>query len=148
MLKGEIRTIEYGSDLYQKEVELRLEILRKPLGLTFSADFLEKDKEDWHLGYFDQENQLIACLILTPQSATTVKMRQVAVATSAQGKGVGSALVQYAELVAMQNGFDSMVLHARASAVPFYLRLEYAIIGDLFEEVGIPHYKMTKQLRT
>jgi hypothetical protein len=75
-------------------------------------------------------------------------MRQVAVATSAQGKGVGSALVQYAELVAMQNGFDSMLLHARASAVPFYLRLEYAIVGDLFEEVGIPHYKMTKQLRT
>lgn len=148
MQKGVLRTIDYGSDLYQKEVELRFEILRKPLGLTFSADFLEKEKEDWHLGYIDQENQLVACLLLSPQAATTVKMRQVAVATSAQGRGIGSALVGYAESFAMANGFESMVLHARVTAVPFYLRLGYSIVGDLFEEVGIPHHKMTKQLRT
>ena len=29
-------------------------------------------------------------------------------------------------------------------AVPFYLRLGYEIVGDQFEEVTIPHFKMKK----
>lgn len=37
-----------------------------------------------------------------------------------------------------------MVLHARDSALDFYLSLGYSIVGDPFEEVGIPHHRMEK----
>jgi predicted GNAT family N-acyltransferase len=39
-----------------------------------------------------------------------------------------------------------MVLHARETAVPFYLKLGYEVVGGQFEEVGIPHFKMEKKL--
>jgi predicted GNAT family N-acyltransferase len=39
-----------------------------------------------------------------------------------------------------------MILHARATAVPFYLRLGYTVVGEPFEEVGIPHRGMEKAL--
>jgi predicted GNAT family N-acyltransferase len=73
-------------------------------------------------------------------------MRQVAIEPSLQGQGIGSSLIKYSELVARKAVYTSMVLHARDTAVPFYQKLGYQIEGDLFEEVGIPHYAMRKQL--
>jgi predicted GNAT family N-acyltransferase len=40
----------------------------------------------------------------------------------------------------------SIELHARETAVPFYLNLKYLAIGNQFFEVDIPHFKMTKEL--
>jgi predicted N-acetyltransferase YhbS len=73
-------------------------------------------------------------------------MRQVAVLPSAQGHGIGTALVKKAEKVARQRGFKTMVLNARLTAVPFYLRLDYKKEGQEFIEVSLPHYKMSKEL--
>ena len=48
--------------------------------------------------------------------------------------------------IAVENGMNSIELHARENAVPFYLSLQYTIMGNQFLEVNIPHYKMTKEL--
>ena len=37
-------------------------------------------------------------------------------------------------------------MHARDTAVPFYEKLGYLCCGEPFEEVGIAHIKMQKQL--
>jgi predicted GNAT family N-acyltransferase len=73
-------------------------------------------------------------------------MRQVAVDFEYQNLGVGKKMVQFAEAFALQKGFESMVLHARETAVPFYLSAGYTILGEPFTEVGIPHKKMIKTL--
>ena len=41
-----LRIIDYGTKEYQQMVNLRIEILRKPLGLSFEPSELEKEKED------------------------------------------------------------------------------------------------------
>jgi predicted GNAT family N-acyltransferase len=41
-----------------------------------------------------------------------------------------------------------MVLNARDTAIPFYLHLGYELVGEPFVEVGIPHRKMRKALRS
>ena len=74
-------------------------------------------------------------------------MRQVAVASTWQGKGIGSMLVAESEKTASRLGFSLITLHARESAVPFYERLGYGRVGERFEEVTIPHFKMEKMLR-
>ncbi|MFN4080100.1 MAG: GNAT family N-acetyltransferase, partial [Saprospiraceae bacterium] len=86
-------------------------------------------------------------LNLTPQNPEVFKMRQVAVAPEAQGKGVGAKLVSASEQLARQLGARRIALHARETAVPFYLKLNYQIEGEPFEEVGIPHRYMVKELR-
>ncbi|MDX1912177.1 MAG: GNAT family N-acetyltransferase, partial [Saprospiraceae bacterium] len=90
--------------------------------------------------------RIIGVLLLTPLINNEIKMRQVAVAPELQGKGVGAALVNASEEEARRRGFEKMVLNARETAVPFYLRLGYKKIGERFEEVTIPHYKMEKTL--
>lgn len=142
----EIRVIEFGGSLYQESVDLRDKLLRKPLGLVFNRSDLALEFDSIHLGCYNDSEKLIACLILKPISQEIVKMRQVAVDETCQGKGIGTYLVHASEHIASQMGFEIICLHARSVVTPFYERLDYKCIGAEFEEVGIPHYKMQKSI--
>jgi predicted GNAT family N-acyltransferase len=54
--------------------------------------------------------------------------------------------VEASERVAIERGALRMTLHARQTAVPFYERLGYRVVGEPFIEVGIPHRAMEKSL--
>lgn len=138
--------IDFGTPEYDEAVALRYEVLRKPLGLEFLPEQLANEWSDIHLAGFDAAGNLLAILLLTPLDNETIKMRQVAVAPGLQGQGLGAQLVRASEEIAIRRQFQIMSLHARETAVPFYLRLGYQIIGDRFEEVTIPHFKMVKKL--
>jgi predicted GNAT family N-acyltransferase len=141
------RLIEFNTPAYEEEVDLRYRILREPLGLTFNPADLAKEDSDFHLGLY-RENKLVACLIFTPLDGRTLKMRQVAVDDSLQGHGIGTNLVRESEKWAIEKGYRKLVLNARETAVPFYLRMDYKKESQPFIEVGIPHFKMFKSLTT
>lgn len=141
-----IFTIEFATPEYDEAVALRYEVLRKPLGLEFLPEQLAAEWSDIHLAAVDTAGKMVAILLLTPVNDQEVKMRQVAVAPEQQGRGLGAALVAQSEEIARSMNFNRMTLHARETAVPFYLRLGYEKVGDLFEEVSIPHFKMRKTL--
>jgi len=143
----QIRVFSYDSPEYQQELQLRDEVLRRPLGMSLKNDNLENDRVSIHVGAFDTEiNQMLGVLLLTPFENGTLKMRQVAVWQSEQRQGIGRSLVAYAEQYALENGFTEMLLHARQVAMDFYCKLGYEAVGDEFLEVNIPHYKMRKML--
>lgn len=144
-MKIEIKEIKHGTTEYKQEVALRRKLLRKPLGLDFSQEELANESKDIHLGAF-AEQKLLGCLVLSPQSKSKIKMRQVAVDPSLQGSGIGRLLVEAAETKAIKLGFKEMELSARETAVPFYLKLGYKLFGEPFTEVSIPHRKMKKNL--
>ena len=126
-------------------VHLRNEILRKPLGLFFTDEELEKEKDDILMGAFEDE-RLLGCCLLSPQDKATVRLRQMAVPNSMQGKGVGRALMIFAENIARDLGYKKLCMHARTTARGFYQKLGYTVAGDEFMEVTIPHYIMEKAL--
>ena len=39
-----------------------------------------------------------------------------------------------------------MYCHARKNALAFYKKLDYELVGDVFIEVGLEHYKLVKKL--
>ncbi len=140
------KVIKYKSAEYIQSVELRDKILRKPLGMVFTQEFLAVDAYEFILGLFDNE-KITATLNLKTVSKTQLKMRQVAVDDTIQGQGLGSKLVRFSEGYALKKGFIEIVLHARDTAVNFYLNLNYEITDpNVFYEVGIPHLKMRKKL--
>ncbi len=140
------KIIKYKSKEYNQSVKLRDKILRKPLGMVFTEKFLANDKHEFILGLFDNK-KITATLNLKPISNTSIKMRQVAVDEIVQGQGLGSKLVRISEEFALKKGFNEIVLHARDTAVNFYLNLKYEITDpNVFYEVGIPHLKMRKKL--
>ena len=141
------RIIQYKSPEYDEMIALRHKILREPLGLSFSEQDLEKDEQDFLLALFmPTTDQIIACCILTPIDDKIIKLRQMAVDESVQKTGIGTAMLSFAEYVAVKEEFEQIELNAREIAVGFYQKYDYEILGNKFTEVGIPHYKMKKQL--
>jgi predicted GNAT family N-acyltransferase len=138
--------IEYGTPDYHDTVNLRNDLLRIPLNLEFTTDQLSAEYDSYHLGVYNEALTLVGCLVLKPLSKSIVKMRQVAVKADFQSKGIGTTLVKYSEAFAKKKGFTKMELNARDVAIPFYERQAYKKIGEPFEEVGIKHFKMVKDL--
>jgi N-acetylglutamate synthase-like GNAT family acetyltransferase len=141
----QIKLIEYGSATYHQMVGLRIEILRRPLGLSFTKEQLEAEKDDFFLGAY--ENDIMAgCSVLTPVDTTTIQLRQMAVKENMQAKGTGSMLLEFAEKLAKEKGYKILMMHARKTASGFYQKNGYEIRSNEFTEVTIPHYYMEKKL--
>ncbi len=144
---GEInfRLVGHGSAEYLETVKLRQAVLRTPLGLAFSDADLAAEAEQLHLAGFNGSVPVV-CAVLQWAGSGVAKMRQVAVRQDLQGQGLGKCLVKVFENEAAQRGAHQIVLHARQTAVAFYLGLNYEVMGEVFEEIGIPHQVMRKLL--
>lgn len=140
-----LKIIEHGSAEYQKMVGLRDNVLRKPLGLIFTPDELEEEKENILIGAFEDDD-ILGCCMLVEENPRVMRLRQMAVLNNLQGKGVGRAIMNFAENIARDRGYKVLSMHARKNATGFYEKMGYKVCGDEFTEVTIPHYLMEKNL--
>lgn len=141
-----LKIIDHGTPEYQQMIKLRDDILRKPLGLSFSQEELMQEKDQILIGAFD-DDKMLGCCMLVNEGDGVVRLRQMAVNNNLQGKGIGQALMNFAENIARDQGFKRLTMHARKTAVGFYEHLGYQISSEEFEEVTIPHFIMEKRLR-
>ncbi len=137
--------IDFYSPLFDLNLDLRDAILRKPINMSFTPGQISQEWDSYHIGAF-VGTSLVGTMILKPIDGNIIKMRQVAVAASMQGNGIGKILVNYCEAFAKHKNYKTIVLHAREVAQKFYLKLDYHIVGEEFLEVGLPHYKMEKRI--
>ncbi len=140
-----LKVIEHGSPEYQKMIKLRDDILRRPLGLGFTQEELEEEKNNMLIGAFE-EDDILGCCMLVEENPQIVRLRQMAVLNDLQGKGIGRALMTFAENIARDRGYKILSMHARKNAIGFYEKMGYKVSGDEFTEVTIPHYVMEKKL--
>jgi predicted GNAT family N-acyltransferase len=140
-----LKIVDHGSEEYKKMVELRYNVLRKPLGLEFSEEELAREKDNMLIAAFE-DDELLGCCMLTREAPNTVRLRQMAVKAGLQGKGIGRVLMQFAENLARDRGNTKLSMHARKSAAGFYEKLGYKVVSNEFEEVTVPHYVMEKTL--
>ena len=82
-------------------------------------------------------------IVITGQTA---KIGRMAVRAALRKTGVGSRLMDCAAEVASQMGVRDIVLHAQLTAKDFYRRLGYREEGGVFEEAGILHVSMRKEI--
>jgi ribosomal protein S18 acetylase RimI-like enzyme len=141
-----IKQIDHNTKEYRQMVDLRNDILRRPLGLSLKKEELDKEKDDILIGAFE-EDKMLGCCLLTKVDDNNVRLRQMAVQNNLQGKGIGASMLNFAENVARDAGYKHMVMHARKTALHFYEKLGYKICSEEFEEITIPHYLMEKKLR-
>ena len=91
----------------------------------------------------------------TPRAVGTARLRsidgcakaeRVAVLESHRRHGVGRCLMQALEQRAIERGLGAIKLNAQVRVVPFYERLGYTRVGEVFVEAGIDHLAMSKTL--
>jgi ribosomal protein S18 acetylase RimI-like enzyme len=140
-----LKIIDHGSKEYKQMVDLRQQVLRKPLGLEFTKEELEQEKNDVLIAAYE-DDRMLGCCILTEVEPDKVRLRQMAVISGLQGKGIGRVLMQFAENIARDRGYKKLTMHARNAVIGFYEKLGYKVMGEEFQEVTIPHYVMEKAL--
>jgi ribosomal protein S18 acetylase RimI-like enzyme len=137
--------VEVSEPLHAAELDLRWRVLRAPLGYPREATAFPFEAESLHLLALEGE-AVVGCVLFHPEGPDTGRLFQMAVEPARQGQGIGERLVGALEAELAGRGFRTVTLHARETAVGFYARLGYAVVGEPFSEVGIPHRHMRRSL--
>lgn len=139
-----LKIIDHGTKEYQQMIDLRNEILRKPLGLLLTGGDIDADRNNILIAAFEDDKMLGCCMLVREGGA--VLLRQMAVIGQLQGKGIGRALMEFAENIARDIGYSEIAMHARATAAGFYEKMGYIVTGEEFEKLSIMHVLMKKRI--
>ena len=71
------------------------------------------------------------------------KIGRIAVYAGLRGRGIGSQILLRLLEEARRLGIREPYLHAQVQALPFYERLGFEKKGEVFDEAGIPHVRMS-----
>jgi predicted GNAT family N-acyltransferase len=74
------------------------------------------------------------------------KIGRMAVLAQHRGKGLGARVLDELEREGAARGIRTFGLSAQLSARGFYDRRDYLAVGDVYDEVGIPHIAMEKHV--
>lgn len=77
----------------------------------------------------------------------TLKVGRVAVLKEYRKFKIGTKLLQDAEKQAKNNGFKRLELGAQIQAIPFYEKNGYKEYGEVFDDAGIDHIMMEKEIK-
>jgi predicted GNAT family N-acyltransferase len=116
-------------------------------GVSEAGELDEHDAVATHL-VAEVDGRAVGTLRWRPiDDGAVVKIERVAVLAEARGQRVGEAMMRY--LLARLDGerVGETVLHAQLRVADFYRRLGYAAEGEPFDDEGIPHIAMRRNLQ-
>ena len=109
---------------------------------------IEMDADDAHafhaLAILD--GVAIGCGRMVEHGAGEVKIGRMAVLLDHRGTGVGAQILRFLIDRARARGFRKAILHAQLTAEGFYLTEGFTPVGGVFDEAGIAHRLMERQL--
>ena len=76
----------------------------------------------------------------------TARIGRMAAAAEVRGRGHGAAVLDELHRQAARHGATAVELHAQLPARRFYERAGYAAVGEVYEEAGIAHVTMRREL--
>lgn len=140
-----MKKINYGTDDYEKTIDIRNDEFRKPQGLDIRDEDLSGDKEmDMYGGYIDGE--LMSLVFLADVDKDTGQAKSVIVTDGYKGKGIGRFLMNFIEDKAREKGYSKMKIMGRVKVEGFYEKLGYKTTSEPFDYYQTPHIYMTKNL--
>jgi predicted GNAT family N-acyltransferase len=159
----ELRDVLQGFEAGKPMVEVRAggwEELGRDASRIRSAVFIEEQgipKEmEWdeadpdpacvHAVAYNRFGQPLATGRLLEHVPGVAKIGRMAVSQAMRVSGVGRAVLEALMKAAREQGYREAVLHAQTSAQAFYGRAGFSPRGSVFEEAGIPHIEMVRNL--
>jgi predicted GNAT family N-acyltransferase len=129
-------------DLREAASAVRMAVFVQEQAIDPALELDERDEGCVHAVVFDQNGKPIATGRLLPDD----HIGRMAVLAHVRGKGIGAVVLQALMRAAAKRGGREVHLNAQTSAVGFYLRAGFTVVGPQFEEAGIPHQAMMRTL--
>jgi predicted GNAT family N-acyltransferase len=135
-----ILTVPLDSHLGTLALDLRREVFIVEQNVPEYIERDEYDPEATHVVALVDGNVVgVLRVVFLPAHA---KFGRVAVARSARGKGIATAMMRHAMDLARARGETRFYLTSQLDKVPLYEKLGFQSFGNQFEEGGMPHLAM------
>lgn len=112
---------------------------------------LDRDAADFsadHVVALDAEGRCVGTCRMVRTDSRTCQLGRIAVAPAARRHGVGAAMLDALERMARLRGISELAVASQLGSEPFFRARGYARDGEVFQDQGVPHVTMRKNLIT
>lgn len=139
----EIREPASGDEL-RAAFDLRFAVFCDEQGVPVELELDEHDADALHLVAVEGGDVLATCRLL--RVGDTVKFGRLVVAVPARRRGIAAAMLEEAERRARAMGARRLALSAQTYAMGLYETAGYVAFGDTYDDAGIEHISMEREL--
>ncbi|QAY68171.1 GNAT family N-acetyltransferase [Paenibacillus protaetiae] len=124
---------------------IRMNVFVEEQGVSADVEIDEHEDECVHvLAYYNGQPAGVGRVRALGEYA---KLERICVLAEFRKYGIGKAIVAKLEQVGREQlGLPKAKLNGQTHAEPFYAKLGYETVSDVFMEEGIPHVTMVKKL--
>ena len=134
---------------FEKALQIREKVFVKEQSVPKEDEYDEFDKTAIHFIAADDKGQAYGTARWR-KTANGIKLERFAVKKEFRGRGIGAMLLESIlediQIQRKDHTSTAIYLHAQIAAFPFYKKFGFAKEGDAFEECGIKHYRMSRNL--
>ena len=141
----EIKTAD-TKNLYDRCLDIRMKVFVEEQDVPADIEVDEHEDICTHFVLFDDSGDAVGTVRYRPLEDGMIKIERMAVLKPHRGKGYGYDLMEGVHRHAKSAGYKSAKLGAQVHAIPFYEKLGYSVASDEFDDAGIPHKYMIREL--
>jgi len=144
MSKFSYKLVTGGVEL-QQAFEVRRQVFSREQSISEDLVFDGHDREAQHMVVKDGERVIGTARVqfLTDNQA---KLERMAILERYRRKGIGKEMLLFLDAVWKDKQVQQVIIHAQLEVVPFYKLCGFDELGLPFQEAGIKHIKMRKQV--
>ncbi len=141
------RTESNAGAVFDDALSVRRTVFIDEQGVPEDRELDGRDGDAIHFVAYDGDDPIGAARLRAYRDRESAgKIERVAVLSAYRGDGIGRQLMDAVEETAEGLGYGELLLYAQTPVVDFYRALDYRTEGEMFEDAGIPHRSMRKQL--
>jgi predicted GNAT family N-acyltransferase len=134
-----------GDDELQETFEVRRQVFILEQGISEDLVFDGRDREALHMVVKDGE-RVIGSARVQLLADNQAKLERMAILNHYRRKGIGREMLLFLDTVWKDKQVQQVIIHAQLEVVPFYKLCGFDELGLPFQEAGIKHIKMRKQI--
>lgn len=139
-----VKEVETPQELSDAQ-EIRRRVFTEEQGIEQQRDIDGLDQSSDHIIVYHNDVP-VGTARIRYKNGIQAKLERIAVIKPYRGQGIGKGIVEASLKLAKTRGALEITLDSQQYAAGFYERLGFQQEGHPFEEVGIPHIAMTKNL--
>lgn len=133
-------------ELYDQCLDIRMKVFVDEQKVPPDIEVDEYEDVCTHFVLFDDAGEAVGTVRYRPIDDGLVKVERMAVLKDHRGKKYGYDLMEGVHQHARSAGHLKAKLGAQVHAIPFYEKLGYEVASDEFDDAGIPHKYMVREL--
>ena len=131
----------YGNKDVEEVMDIRRKVFCEEQEFDESVTFDEYDSLAIHALVYNEEDVPVASGRIIINNDEFL-IGRIGVLKEERGKKIGDFLVRMLVDKVFSLGGDCVVVHSQLHAIKFYKKIGFVLVGEVFEENGVPHQRL------